>query len=280
MVIFGLARKYFDQNRAYRQEPCKKYTCTKLASVLRTPNTPFRIAALVLAFAFAGCSKSEDERESKAPPSQAAQSEDLKSANQQAQPLIPSSEGPAESEDNLVQTTPEHPDREVDDTKTELPEDYGAAAVLAEIEHALADDDYQVREEAVRRLADVNYPAVRDILVRALSDDSEDVRASALEVALEHGDHISSSVMKEGISSQYADVKYDIVTELEFKADHEAVEILIEGLRDADPAFREAVNEALDFLIEKTFEDYRHARAWWAQNRQNFDSELFRIGDN
>jgi len=62
---------------------------------------------------------------------------------------------------------------------------------------------------------------------------------------------------------------------LEDRSDHSAVDILIEGLKDNDPDFREEVNASLDFLIDKEFKTYQEAQAWWNANKDNYDEDLF-----
>ena len=128
-------------------------------------------------------------------------------------------------------------------------------------------------------LSGIDDPQTVELLAQALSDTSKNVRSAALEVAEGHGDNIKLGVMEEGIGSPYDDVKYEIVSLLEDRSDHIAVEVLIEGLKDTDPDFREEVNAALDFLIDEEFETYEEAEAWWIENKDNYDDELFLIED-
>ncbi len=211
-------------------------------------------AALLLIFL--GCStKSEDEQQSEETQSQIAKNEE---------PQYPAPENGRLSSGSAEEISTSQNSRES----------------LSTIEDALAHEEPQIREEAVRDLADINHPGITRLLIQALGDTSRDVRTAALEVAVERQDDVRYDVMEEGISSAHDDIKHLVVAELEFSANHKAVDILIEGLKDEDADFREVVNETLDFLIDKEFESHKQALAWWNQNKHNYDSELFRIDDN
>ena len=181
---------------------------------------------------------------------------------------------------SFVQEALDEPEPEVRRAAIELLEDYESTEILPVITQALKDEDEQIREEALMALSGVNDPQVGELLAQALSDTSKNVRTAALEVAEEHKDSIKLRVMEEGISSQYNDVKYEVASMLEDKGDHRAVEILIEGLKDNNSDFRDEINEALYFLIDEEFETYEEAQAWWVENKDNYDDELFLIEDD
>jgi hypothetical protein len=100
-----------------------------------------------------------------------------------------------------------------------------------------------------------------------------------LKVASEHSDRIELSVLENGIISPHNDVKYASTWLLQERSDHRALEILLEGLNDTDPQFREEINETLNFLINHEFETYDEAITWWNKNKENYDEELFEKDD-
>jgi type IV secretory pathway VirB10-like protein len=221
---------------------------TRLTGRSSTHNIILCTAALLVIFI--GCSCRNEDDQSEQTPSQTAKNED----DQHQAP--PSDVQPS---DPLAEPAKMPP----------------GAESLSRIVDALDHEEPQIREEAVKELTDVNGPEIVHLLIQALGDTSMEVRQTAVEVAAERDDSVKYDVMEEGISSPHNDVKYNVVAELEFSASHKTVEILIAGLKDQDAEFRETVNEALDFLIDREFAGYEEAAAWWKQNKKNYDSELF-----
>jgi hypothetical protein len=179
----------------------------------------------------------------------------------------------------IVQETLDDPNRELGRAAIELLSDYNTPDILPVIAKALTVADDETRVNALTLLRDSDDPQAGLLLIQALDDPSEDVRTEALEAAEEQGDPIKLSIMEKGISSPYTDVKNTIISMLEERSDHRAVEILIEGLKDSDLAFREKVNESLNFLVDEEFKTYEEAQQWWATNKSNFDDELIRVED-
>lgn len=177
---------------------------------------------------------------------------------------------------SFVQKALDSPYPEVGRAAIGLLEDYDTPDILPVIEQALNSGDEQTGMEALSCLSGVNDPQAGELLAQALSDTSIDIRVAALKAVEWHeDDRIKLSVMGEGIASEYDDVKYEVASMLEDRSDHSAVDILIEGLKDNDPDFREEVNASLDFLIDKEFGTYQEAQAWWNANKDNYDEELF-----
>lgn len=146
--------------------------------------------------------------------------------------------------------------------------------VLGVVSRALEDRNEQIREAALGALAFVNGREADKLLIQALSDSSEDVRMAAREVAGEKGKRTRLDVLRAGIGSSYEDVKEYVVSTLIDLSNHDAVDILILGLKERDPEFREEVKFALEFLISKEFSSHEEAKNWWAANRDNYDDEL------
>jgi len=157
--------------------------------------------------------------------------------------------------------------------------DLSSSEILTVVSRAIGSEEEETRIEAVSLLSEVHEPQAETLLNQALNDPSEDVRAAALEVVGEQIDDIQIPLLQSGIKSPCADVKNETVEILEGRDDRTAVEILIEGLNDNDAKFRKKVNEALDFMIDRSFKDYEEAKTWWSQNKNKYDNELFLIED-
>src|SRR4030042_4926857 len=88
-------------------------------------------------------------------------------------------------------------------------------------------------------------------------------------------DVIQLEVLAKGIISTHDDVKSTSVWLLQERSDHKAMDIIIEGLKDPNPTFREEINETLNFLINREFGSYDEAKIWWEQNKNKYDEDLF-----
>jgi hypothetical protein len=181
---------------------------------------------------------------------------------------------------SVVRKALDDPIREVGRAAITLLEDYESPEIIPVIERALNSKDEQTRIDALSPLGHINDPQVGKLLIQALDDTSEDVRSAALEAADEQEDPINLSVMEKGIRSPYKDVKDTVVSMLESRGGHPAVEILIEGLKDTDVSFFEEINDTLDLLIDKQFKTYEEARSWWNKNKDRYDAELFEIEED
>ena len=53
--------------------------------------------------------------------------------------------------------------------------------------------------------------------------------------------------------------------------------VLIEGLRTASPDVLPAVEQAINEIVRQRFASYDEAKAWWAQNQENYDNLMSRI---
>jgi hypothetical protein len=181
---------------------------------------------------------------------------------------------------DVAQKALDDPNPKVGRAAIELLDDYESPEILPAIEQALKSADEQTRTMALESLSAIDDSKVAELLNRALNDVSKEVRATALEVTAGHdSESIQLGVLERGITSPYHDVKSEIISMLQDRSDHIAVDILIEGLKDKDPKFREEINESLDFLIEKEFKTYEEAQAWWRANKDKYDKDTLMIND-
>jgi hypothetical protein len=139
---------------------------------------------------------------------------------------------------------------------------------------ALKDSEPQIRQSAVEACAAVTDPAVKDVLLEAITDSSEEVRTAAIQVADQKEPAVRLSVLKAGIASQYEDIREDAVSSLIDVSSPDAVDILIEGLKNPNPEAREPFKDAINFLVSQECDTYEQCKKWWNANRNKFDNEL------
>lgn len=158
---------------------------------------------------------------------------------------------------------------------SELLGEYLSPEILPAIEKALASPNEKVRLNAMDSLANIDDPAAATLMGLALNDVSESVRTKSLEaIKQQEGDRQLAS-LSAAMASQYNDVKTEALSLLELRGDHKAVPVIMGGLLDANPEYRQEVNSALNFLIEQEFETYEQAIKWWENNNNRFDENLF-----
>ncbi len=139
---------------------------------------------------------------------------------------------------------------------------------------ALNDTEPDIRKSAIEACENVTDPAVGKVLVDALADESEDVRNAAIQAANQQVPDIRLAVLGAGITSQYEDVKEDTVSSLIDASSPAAMDILITGLNDSDPDFRDSVKSAINFLVSQEFDNYDQAQKWWNANRSKYNDDL------
>ncbi len=167
-------------------------------------------------------------------------------------------------------------DPEVSIAASKMLSEYRTPEVLPVIEAALLSSNEQVRLNALEPLGEINDIVVSDLLALAYTDSFEDVRTKALDITgmMEEGD-IQLKALSSGIGSTNEDVKTEILSILEFRGDRDSVSIVIEGLKDPSPEFREEVNSVLSFMIDQEFSSYNEAVKWWDSNKNRYDEDLF-----
>ncbi len=139
---------------------------------------------------------------------------------------------------------------------------------------ALKDSELEVRQSAIQACTAITDPAVENVLLTAIADSSEKVRTQAIQVASHKQPAVRLSVLKAGITSQYENVKEDAVSSLVNAPSPAAMDILIIGLKDTNPDFRDEVKSEINSLISQEFDTYDQAQKWWDANRSKFDDTL------
>ena len=153
-------------------------------------------------------------------------------------------------------------------------EDLDDPNILYVAAKALKDSEPEVRKSAIEACSAITNPAVENVLLAAIGNSSQEVRTRAIQIAAQKDPAICLSVLKAGITSSYEDVKEDSVSALVDVSSPAAMDILITGLKDAEPDFRYNVRTEIDFLISQKFDTYDQAKKWWDANRSKFNDNL------
>lgn len=175
----------------------------------------------------------------------------------------------------IIRQALEDPDPEVGIAASEMLGEYRSSEVLPVIEAALLSSNEQVRLNALQPLTEINDPQVPELLNTAFNDSSEDVRNEALEIAAAQEGDVQLQTLAAGMKAGYEQVKTEALSLLELRGDHQTVPVIMAGLDDPDPAFRQEVNAALSFLIDQEFSNQKDAVNWWNANKDRYDENLF-----
>jgi Skp family chaperone for outer membrane proteins len=175
----------------------------------------------------------------------------------------------------VIEQAINNPDPEVAVAASDLLADYKSPEVLPVVEKALLSPNEEVRMNALEPLDDIDSADVADVMAIALNDDSQAVREKALEtIDLQEG-NVQLDCLWEAMLSDYQGVKTEALSMLELRGDHPTVPIIIEGLKDTNPEYRQEVNSVLSFLIDQEFDSYDAAAQWWSENQNRYDDDLF-----
>ncbi|MEJ5259312.1 MAG: HEAT repeat domain-containing protein [Anaerohalosphaeraceae bacterium] len=174
----------------------------------------------------------------------------------------------------LLEKALEDPDPEVVRTAAQMLELYQTSSVLPLLEKALHSRDEQVRLSALEPLEKIADPRSAALLVLALSDPSDAVRGRALDIIRVQPPDIQILSLKRAMGLSSDDVKLEVLSLLELRGDKAAVEVMLEGLKDPSPEFRDQVREVLRLLLDQEFAGYNQAVQWWKVNRARYDDNL------
>lgn len=174
----------------------------------------------------------------------------------------------------LLEKALEDPDPEVVRAAAQMLELYQTSSVLPLLEKALHLRDEQVRLSALEPLDKIADPRCAALLVLALSDPSDAVRGRAFDVIRSQPPDLQILSLKRAMGLSSDEVKSEVLSLLELRGDKAAVEVMLEGLKDPSPEFRDQVREILRLLLDQEFAGYNQAVQWWKVNRARFDDNL------
>ncbi len=175
----------------------------------------------------------------------------------------------------LLEKALDDPDPEVVRSAAQMLEPYRSAQVLPLAEKALRSRDEEVRYCALAPLEEIEDPKCAELVVLALSDPSETVRGRALDVIRGQAPDIQILSLRRAFGSGSDEVKSELLSLLELRGDKAAVEVILNGLNDPNPEFREEVKGVLQVLLDQEFKNYNQAMRWWKANEHRYDEHLF-----
>lgn len=177
----------------------------------------------------------------------------------------------------VVQAAVADKDANVALAAVELLQGYETPDILPAVTQAMTHPNEDVRQTALSLLLDIEDPRISKVLSDAVLDESENIRSTALDEIKYKEKDIQFKVLETAISSPYNDTKEEAVFMLQYTGGPQAVDILIEGLRDQNADFREEASSAISTLVDKEFTSYQEAKSWWKKNKSKYDEDLVLI---
>lgn len=153
---------------------------------------------------------------------------------------------------------------------------YTSPTIVPRIVKGLADPVVEVRRAAMEALSCIEDAAAAGPIALAFRDDDEEVREAAFDCLQELDYNTRLNLLETALrSAPAADVRRNAISELEDLGNHDAMTLIIEGMKDPDATVREEASSAIWFLVSEEFDDYETARRWWQANRRRYDEDLF-----
>ena len=159
----------------------------------------------------------------------------------------------------------------------------GPEQLASVIRAALRVPDERLRIEAAQTIVSLleEPEGVPDLVAAAVHDPSSEVRAYAMESVLELLPKTQVEVFKETINAPEYDVRKKTITELGRMHDKPSFEVLMTGLAHPDSAFREEVNFEINLMVDRKFESYEQANAWWeSEGAPNYSDDMIYTGED
>ncbi len=148
--------------------------------------------------------------------------------------------------------------------------------IMPLVTKAMSDKDEHVRQAALSQVAQMeDDERVGEVLEKGIADDSFFVRKTAVEMIAQQPAESRYKLYDKAIMNEHKDVHFETVTGLQKESSHATMDVLIKGLQHPDEQFRQDVQGSIDFLIQKRFDSYEEAKAWWDANKNNYNSQLF-----
>ena len=122
---------------------------------------------------------------------------------------------------------------------------------------------------------------VADLVTGAVHDPSSEVRALAMEAAIELLPETRLEVYKNTIAVPDPEVRKSTIVELGRMSSKPAFEVLMTGLQNPDPGFRQEVNFEIKLLVDQEFESYDQAKNWWdGPGEVSYSDQMVHTGGN
>lgn len=168
-------------------------------------------------------------------------------------------------------------DPEVCRTALELLEPYENAAILPLLEQGFGMADEDTRLAALAPLAKLNDPGAVELMGLAMNDAVEAVRSRVMEVAEQQTGDTQLASLAKGLTSAYQETQSQALSLLELRGDKAVIDVVLLGLETSNPEFKQEVNSALQFLVDREFETYQQGIQWWQANKNRYDDDLIEI---
>lgn len=142
---------------------------------------------------------------------------------------------------------------------------------------ALASEDPHVRLDAARSIALLSEDRLRDGFAIGTYAADPEIREEVMDLVLQVQPHLRAELLRVALAATEVDVQaraVDIITDF---PNPEFFAVLIEGLRTASAKVQPSIQQAISDIVNRQFATYDEAKAWWAQNRENYDHLMSKI---
>lgn len=142
---------------------------------------------------------------------------------------------------------------------------------------ALADADAQVRRAAIDQIDLLPLAKAAPLLENFFRiEPVPDVRHQALAIVSKWKGPEALPILTTAMASKDMDTKLIASSQLTLRADKPSLEILLTGLKESDPGYREELNDKIEYLVDRRFQTYEEAAAWWSAHGAEYDRDLFK----
>jgi len=153
----------------------------------------------------------------------------------------------------------------------------GPDSLLSVLALALASDDSTVRLDAARSIALLPEDRLRDGFAVGVEAADPEIRAEVMDLIFQLQPQLRAELLRIALAAAAPDVQARAIEMLSDQPNPAFFSALIEGLRTVSPDARPLLDQAIAEIVNQQFASFDDGRAWWDQNRVNYDDLMSRI---
>lgn len=147
----------------------------------------------------------------------------------------------------------------------------GANSLLSVLSVALASEDPLVRLDAARSIALLPENRLRDGFATGVEAADPEIRAEVMDLIFQLQPHLRAELLKVALAAAAPDVQTRAIEMLADQPNPAFFSALIEGLRTVSGEIRPLLDQAISEIVNQRFASFDDGKAWWDQNRVNYD---------
>jgi hypothetical protein len=153
----------------------------------------------------------------------------------------------------------------------------GPDSLLSVLALALASDDPVLQLDGARSIALLPEDRIRDGFAVGVEAADPEIRAEVMDLILQLQPHLRAELLKVALAASSADVQARAIEILADQPNPAFFAELIEGLRTVSPDMRPLLDQAIADIVGRQFTSFDDGKAWWDQNRVNYDDLMSQI---